>query len=126
VIFFDCPDFYNIYLPSLIDNFKPEEYLIKDTQNAGRNYGIVVKTIDELIDAINYNLHTPIKMSSEKHQNLKLKLIDNPGNASRIAFCKIQDILKGNALLLRFRDLLFLQKKMKSGCQKIRRLYSSK
>lgn len=97
VIYYDCPDFYTKYVPRYDGTISFEECLADDTVNAGRNYGTVVRNLEELRRAVTECLnfcYNTLRPPGE----LEKKLLYNPGRATDASLEQIDALLMSKAM----------------------------
>ena len=91
VIYIHCPEFYEKTLPY----WRSDPELARDDErfNAGRGAGVVVDSLEQLIDATQTALSDP-KHGSERRRALIRKFLYNPGKASEVAADLILDLAR--------------------------------
>jgi len=92
VIFWDCPVFYNEYLPSKY-GINGETAKNRLHTNVGRHAGIVVRNQRELLEAVNL-LMNKTDYKYEKRAEVKKQLLYNRGKATEIAVDTIIKIIE--------------------------------
>jgi len=90
VIFFHTPKFFSHYLKMIFPHDDTENWSKRTTVNGGREYGVVVKNVDELQNAVENALQLGIQ--ENKIRFLREKIIYNPGTASDVAAEKIKEL----------------------------------
>lgn len=91
VVYFDCPEFYEKTLP--LWKCDPELARNDDRFNAGRNYGQVVATLDEMMEAIRSALEDP-KKGSTRRKELMTRLLYNPGRGTEASISAVLELLE--------------------------------
>jgi SAM-dependent methyltransferase len=91
VIYYDCPQFYSEYVTRFDDSLTFDECLSDDSINAGRNYGLVVKSIDELISRLEEHLKGEFPLTASV--NGPELFLYHPGHATENSLSKIDGII---------------------------------
>ncbi len=87
VVFYDCPSFYSNYVMNRVPGLSLRELIENDTMNGGRNYGRVVRTLEELCWAVQQ------PSQSVDRRDMTEMLLFNPGNATDSAAACIRRLL---------------------------------
>jgi hypothetical protein len=93
VIFIDTPKYYSGYLKRRFPDKDTIAWSRRTTANGGKEFGLVVKDIHELPDAITYILKHPGEYPKQQ-EKLKTYLLYNKGNAAQVAVDKINALLR--------------------------------
>ena len=91
VIYIDCPEFYEVTLRKWGSD--PELAKNDDRFNAGRNYGVVVQDLSQMVSAVKRSLECPEELS-EKRKAFISRFLYNPGKGSEMAANVILDLLR--------------------------------
>jgi len=76
VVYFECLDFYSQVVLPKQPELSLSELLARDTMNAGRKYGTVVRSLEELTEALSKPLNSPVAREMQK------RLLYNPGHGT--------------------------------------------
>lgn len=90
VVFINTPKYFSNYLKKLFPNQDVEALAQRNTVNGGKEWGVVVDHPQELPQAVSYALRYPGFFAS---QNLRTRLLYNPGNAAKTAADTVLSIL---------------------------------
>jgi CDP-glycerol glycerophosphotransferase (TagB/SpsB family) len=82
VVYIDCPQFFE----STLKTYGCDPVLGKsgDRFNAGRNYGVVVDSLSDMVKAVKRSLDNPDELSAKRKELTRL-LLYNPGCSASIA-----------------------------------------
>jgi hypothetical protein len=87
VVFYECPSFYSNYVMNRVSGLSLRELIENDTMNGGRNYGTVVRTLEELCWAVQQ------PSPSVDRRYMTEMLLFNAGNAADSASACIRRLL---------------------------------
>jgi SAM-dependent methyltransferase len=93
VIFIDTPKFFSKFLKQRFPDENTASWMNRTTVNGGKEFGLVVKDIYKLPEAIETVLSHP-EMYPKQKSRLKKILLYNPGRATEAAVDKMNDLLQ--------------------------------
>ncbi|MBF0117639.1 MAG: CDP-glycerol glycerophosphotransferase family protein [Desulfobacterales bacterium] len=95
VIYIDTPKFFNGYLKKQFPHELASKWFNRSTINGGREFGLVVSSIDQLPQAIETVL-SDLTQYPKQQEKLKSYLLYNRGTGTQAAVDKIEELLNRN------------------------------